>query len=66
MKSGISDIGQGQTQHIGNHFQEPAGAAGAFIVHDEIGDFAFAIDADGLAVLAAHIQDGAARKGNNS
>ena len=53
---------RGTFKNIGDHFQKTAGTAGAFIIHDEIGDFAFAIDADGLAVLSAHIQNGAHRR----
>ena len=43
----------------GHHLQKPAGTGGALVVHGKIGDPAGVVHGEGLAVLAADVDDAA-------
>ena len=48
---------EGDVQPLDHGFQEPSRSGGAFVVHGEAQDSSLLVDADRLAVLAAHVDD---------
>ena len=54
-----TDVLDGHREHVGDDLHAPAGAGCALVVHDEVEHFAALVAADHLAVLPAHVEDGA-------
>jgi hypothetical protein len=54
-----AQFGDRDLHQVGDDFHAAAGTGGALVVHQEVGDLALFVAVDGLAVLAAHVEDGA-------
>jgi len=58
LKGNVAHLFQFQPETVGDDLHEAAASGSTLVVHDEIGRSSCAVDANGLAVLAADVDDG--------